>query len=121
MDRRALFPDHYAEGRDQRVDLHWDLRWPAPVPREIPPCPVCPDGRAVAKDWRFHSVAVAGSPRPWRCDVRFKCVDCSAVWQHGVAIPEAMYRHGMSRFGENRTASWRKIREWLEAAGYFDA
>ena len=49
---------------------------------------------------------------PYRCDVSFKCCDCSAVWTHGVAIPEAMFT--------TRPASripWRQAKALLDDPG----
>jgi hypothetical protein len=72
---------------------HWDLDGPLPRPKgEWVACPVCRSPDYLLKRYGFH-------PRPeselCRADVTLKCRECAAVWTHGVAIPELLFRqHG---------------------------
>lgn len=118
--RASLFPDHHAEGRDDRVRRMWCLDYPLPMPADdrLVECPVC-RGAAVVKAWRFHARAT-GSASPYRCDVRTKCVDCSLVLDYGVAVPEHMYRAAAKTagVGVGRWVEWRQGRTALVDAGY---
>lgn len=122
--RASLLPDAFTEGRDARVRRVWCLDYPLPMPDDdrLVECPVC-RGPVVVKAWRFHTRASTGSPSPYRCDVRTKCVDCSLVLDYGVAVPEHMYRAAAKTAGVDvgRWVEWRQGRAALDAAGYFTA
>lgn len=126
MDREALFPDAWTDGKDERIAEHWDLSYPLPVPRVVPLCPMCGPftrggGRLVLKDWKFHKRTRTGSKFPWRCDVRLKCVDCSYVPIYGIAIPQQMWEHAYAHYCQvNQWISWRKGKQVLIDAGYLE-
>lgn len=87
----------------------WDIDGVLPVP--LPgwlACPVCRAEEIQAREWMFH-VRKGSHANPYRCDVSFKCCDCSAVWWHGVAVPQAMFdaRKSAARI------DWRRARELL--------
>lgn len=122
MDRGCLFPDAWAEGRDDRVRVAWCLDYPLPMPAKPLVCPV-EGGRLAVKDWKFHKRENVGSAAPWRCDVRMKCMRCGYVPQFGVAVPRAMYETAHGRFGLRASRTWLHWREGkrvLADAGYFE-
>lgn len=132
MTREQLFPDAHTDGIDERVEAHWDLDWPLPVPRFPRVCPCAiggsypPAETLVVKDWKLHQRTDSGTTHPWRCDVRLKCVRCSLVQIYGVRIPRAYYeaahaalprRHHTSR---PSWISWREGKALLAEAGFFE-
>lgn len=130
MSRADLFPDAHSEGRDDRVAACWDLDWPLPIPRApLLLCPCCsvgnpfPTPTLVLKDWKFHSRSDVGSKQPWRCDVRLKCVGCSAVLTYGVAVPRQTYDKARAAMPPGRLSSWlhwREGKQLLAEAGFFE-
>jgi hypothetical protein len=46
-------------------------------------------------------------PEDYRCDVVMKCTVCSAVWIHGVVVPEEMAKPRIRAGGW----TWREMRE----------
>lgn len=115
-----LFPDAHTDGLVDRIEGHWDLDWPLPVPRFDPGCGYC--GYAmVLKDWKFH-LRSTGSKSPWRCDVRLKCLGCGCVPIYGVAVPGAYYEAAALLLGQRRMGSWinwREGKQVLSDAGFF--
>ena len=106
-----IFPDVPPGQVHDAVARHWDLSGPYPVPvgRWIW-CRVCGTDRAPqARWWRWH-LRTAGTIGH-RCDVAFKCVECSAVWQFGIPVPEAYYRRHASR--EGKLIHWREVKSAL--------
>lgn len=72
-----------------RVAKRWDFNGPLPQPTPgWLRCPICGDEQPTPRYWRFHQ-RPASSVR-WRCDVSFKCTDCSHVWVHGIPLPDAV-------------------------------
>lgn len=105
----ALSPDRVLAAVRER----WDLSGPLPVPRgEWLACPVCRSGRPQPRYWLWHRKS-SGTPLPFRCDVAFKCVECSAGWVHGVAVDEDTYRRRAVK--ERRRIEWREARRMLGA------
>jgi len=105
-----LLPVEPVEDVAQRVARHWDLSGMFPMPKWDVQCPVCRSPlvqyRRVLffRRRRFHN--------PYRCDVDMKCRDCSAIWTHGVVIPEEMYyRHCKRR--EGCLYEWKAVRSLL--------
>ncbi len=103
-----------------RVAARWDLSAPLPVPRPgWLVCPVCRAPDVIPREWR---IGARNLPRgaelrrlPYRVDVSFKCLDCSLVWWHGVAVSETDGRRFGSRSGA-RVVHWREgvglLRAW---------
>lgn len=107
----GIFPDDYGPG-DERTTTIWDLSGPLPIPRHALSCWAC-GGVLVVKDWKLHQRKNVGSTRPWRCDVRLKCMTCGLVPTFGVLVSEQMYRAGVSAFGRG-CIHWRVGRKAME-------
>lgn len=108
------FPALSAEDVLANVEARWDLTGPLPVPRgEWLACPVCRAGQPQPRHWNFHR---HGTTHPWRCDVSWKCISCSAVWIHGVAVPQSMYVAAVPHNRAQRIIQWREARQILEEA-----
>lgn len=107
-----MWPELTADEVLAATHAKWDLSGPLPVPAGgWLACPVCRDGRPQPRYWRWHRRA--GKPTvPWRCDVSFKCVDCAAVWTHGIAVDEQYYRSNATKPG--RMITWREVRDVLD-------
>lgn len=120
MDRPSLFPDAHTEGLDDRVARSWDLSWVLPLPRFSAPCAFCGD-EYVLKGWKFH-LRQTGTKRPWRCDVRLKCLGCGHVPIFGVPLTEKQYEVGTAANRNSRSGwiEWRQGQRILREAGYFD-
>ncbi len=98
-----------------KVRCFWDLSGSLPVP--VPGwlvCPICSSGDLLLREYR---IGRRNEPRgaelrrlPYRCDVSIKCLDCSAVWLHGIPLDEAT-GHRI-----NPTADSVKVVHWREAA-----
>ncbi len=86
-----------------RVERRWDLSGPFPAPRWTIECPCCRSTEVRLRQCSFHKREQ--SPAPHRCDVSFKCTDCSLAFSFGVPIPERMYRGD-----EKRIWTWREVR-----------
>lgn len=92
-----------------RCEKLWTIYDEFPLPKRQFDCPVCSDPRdnARIKHFLFHEKTV--SPSKYRCDVVFKCINCSAVWVHGVVIPEEMFLKRQAR-----KYTWREARDIIE-------
>lgn len=92
------------------VAARWDLSGPLPTPRDgWLRCPVCAAQRLQIRHWHWHTRDNATVPH--RCDVAFKCADCSAVWLHGVPVPpDYWYRNATAA----ARVGWRDGRRMLE-------
>ncbi|MGI9085385.1 MAG: hypothetical protein ACR2FE_08835 [Aeromicrobium sp.] len=105
-----LFPDWgdpaVAVGSAWQVD-----GTPLPVPRFQPTCFSC-DGKDVLL--RSYHYFDRGITSRFRCDVTFKCLTCSAVWTHGLAIQPSQ------RKNNGHYVEWRQARELLTEAGVID-
>lgn len=104
------FPALPAEQVHERVAARWDLSGPAPVPYPgWMACPVCRCEQIQIRWWKWH-VRPPKATVPWRCDVSIKCTDCSALWTHGIPVPEDVF----SRCARNlrRTVAWRDVKGW---------
>lgn len=116
--RERLFPDGWAEGRDDRVAIAWDLSRILPVPKIEMACPVCTYPMAL-KDWKFHERTRSGSKAPHRCDVRLKCMGCGYVPIFGVPVSQPYFDRGSEEFGRG-WITWRQGKAALAKAGFFD-
>lgn len=101
-----MFPD--IDNVLDRVRESWDLDRELPVPKFDLQCPICNCGQIQLRQYSFHYRHKTGSRNPYRCDVSFKCTQCSLVWTHGVVVPEAMYKRH-----ENEMIHWREAKEIL--------
>jgi len=93
----------------RRVSEYWDLSGKFPLTKSNVECPVC---RASGDDVIIRligfTVRNAGG-MPYRANVSFKCTRCSAVWVHGVVIPEKMAKlHGLPK-RPSKNYHWREI------------
>lgn len=118
-DRRRLFPDAWKSGQEQRVAETWSFDYPLPVPQRPLVCPC--GGQRVIRTWRFFLRAAGGSTAPWRCDVSMKCVACSLVTTHGVAIPREVYAAAHTAGVTDGTVEWRRGRRVLDQHGFFNS
>ncbi len=106
-----------AEDIMARVAARWDLSAPLPVPRPgWLRCPVCRAPDVIPKEWRTIRIREpAGHRFPFRCDVSFKCLDCSAVWVHGLPFDDVSGRRLAGGDGP-RVVHWREgvglLRAW---------
>lgn len=107
MDPMRFFPR--ADGLE-RTQEAWILD-PLPHPRFDLACPVCKRGSTrfgtvMIRGWKYHDRQTkhANQDRTRRCDVSFKCIECSAVWVHGLVVTE---RHYQERAQERRDWHWR--------------
>lgn len=92
----------------ERVERRWDLSGPVPVPRWDVECPSCRGTEVALRQCSFHYRHKTGSKSPWRCDVSFKCLECSLTFTFGVPVPQGMYE------AVPRTLGWREVKELLE-------
>jgi hypothetical protein len=94
-----------------RQALRWDLDADLPVPRPgWMRCPVCASGDLLIREWRIGPrVPAERHQLSHRVDVSLKCLDCSAVWWHGLAVDSAIAR----RFGWGGVAV--RVVEWRDA------
>ena len=117
---RDIFPSLSKEQILKRVEEAWDLSGDFPMPKDIIRCPVCGSKEIQAQVWAFHRSSTPNISRiPYRCDIGFKCTRCSAIWTHGVAIPEEMYKkHASLEPGKRASVrySWREVKKILEQA-----
>ena len=115
---RDVFPPLSKEEILKRVEETWDLSGDFPLPKDTIRCPVCGSEEIQVRDWIFHLSADPSVSRvPYRCDVNFKCTRCSAIWTHGIAIPEEMYKkHASLEPGKHASVrySWREVKKILE-------
>lgn len=96
-----------------RVERRWDTSGVLPVPRgDWVHCPMCGSRDMHLRWWRFFE-RPGGTVRH-RCDVSFKCTDCSLVqYPFGVPLPPEAWR----RWQQSRLPSrveWRQGREYIE-------
>lgn len=105
-----IFPD--LDGVEERVNTAWDTSGRVPVPRRQFYCPVCRSSYLLAKDFRFHEKKRGNPSNPYRCDVQFKCCDCSMVWAHGVRLSAEEWRRRPQTQG---LISWREAKKLLES------
>jgi hypothetical protein len=73
----------------ERVREMWDIDQDWPTPKFAVLCPLCRSPDTMIRRWSYCESPK--SPRPWRCDVHFKCRSCSMTWACGVAVPEERY------------------------------
>ena len=93
----------------KRVGKYWSLDGFFPLPKFHVKCPECgaPDDEIIIREMTF--TVRSGSPRPFRCNVSFKCTRCSYSWVHGVVIPKEMAsKHGLP-YASAKSYTWREI------------
>jgi len=99
----------------ERVGKYWSLDGFFPLPKFHVKCPVCGagDSEIIIREMTF--TVRSGSPRPFRCNVSFKCTRCSYSWVHGVVIPKEMAsKHGLPH-ASAKSYTWREICKKLQA------
>lgn len=110
----GLFPDLDPQQILDNVAARWDLSGPFPIPLgDWLACPVCRSAEVQPRYWEWVHLGAEHSVRA-RCNVSFKCVACSAVWVHGVALQEDYYRRNAVQHGR---VGWREVRKHLAEAG----
>lgn len=91
----TMFPDLEPDDVHRRVDAKWDFTGPLPVPKPgWMRCGFCGSDVIQARHWKRHERR--GGTVRYRCDLSVKCCDCSAVWIHGIAVPDEWwhrYKH----------------------------
>ena len=92
---------------ETRVRGFWDLSNGFPMPRNTLLCPVCRSPEVGIKHCRFFKVNHKPKTTPYRCDVSFKCFNCSAVWMHGVPVPKEAFK---CLHNGGRAWTWRQMR-----------
>lgn len=88
---------------EYRVDSMWEFT-PFPVPKWVIQCPVCRSCEVFIKQCSFFK----RKENDYRCDVTFKCTNCSYVWTHGVVVPREIAKPMIRPNGW----SWREMREY---------
>lgn len=90
----------------EAIEWMWEWRAGLPFPRYRPLCPQCERRDTLIRQWTFRSranekLANVESPRLGRCDVSFKCPNCSMVWFHGIVITDEQYEVAMAMIQED--------------------
>lgn len=115
------WPELTAEQILEAVSARWWLL-PLPHPRgDWLRCPVCRSRRVQPRQWRLGRRDRGDGPEApahrlsYRCDVSYKCTECSAVWPHGVPLTraQALRIDPAARTGV-------RVWHWRDAAGLFD-
>jgi hypothetical protein len=94
---------------ERRVEKMWDLSGAFPIPKFLVTCPSCQTAEVTLQQVGFTQRDWTGSPAPWRCNIGFKCCECSMVWLYGVPVSKEMFDKGflMGQMG------------WRQAEAYF--
>lgn len=101
-----MWPDEHPDALS-RVQAHWDLSGPFPVPRFTPVCSQDAPHPTVIRGCIFHQRSGG-----YRCDVMFKCVDCSNTIAFGVVIDKEMWhRATTAKFIPGKFHNWRDMKE----------
>ena len=108
---KNIFPSFDPETVLKRVQEKWDLSGDFPLPKWDIRCPVCGSPHVQARNWQF--AYQYNSPTKYRCNVSFKCTECSAVWIHGVVITEEMFRKHVKIDNKPVYYPWREVKEKL--------
>ncbi|TYP92071.1 hypothetical protein LX73_2317 [Fodinibius salinus] len=104
------FPEFTPEEVQERINKMWDMSGPVPLPKFDLQCGFCGHEEVLIKHLRYHMRNKNRSSNPHRCDVGMKCTLCSAVWQHGLVVPEEKHP------GRDRIYGWRWIKEQMQEA-----
>jgi len=110
-----IFPAYSEEEVLNRVSKAWTIEEGDvfPLPKFVVECPVCKSVDIQARNWQFTLKDSGGNK--YRCNVSFKCTQCSAVWTHGVVIPEIMFRkHVKGNIHQTKLYHWREVKKLLE-------
>jgi len=103
------FPNFNGKSVLKMVQKHWDFSHSVPLPKFELHCPICGHDEILLKHWVYFLRKNPRSANPHRCDVYMKCTACSAVWQHGLVVPEDIYPGG------SRTVIlWRDVKDELQ-------
>lgn len=102
------FPDFNGKSVLSAVRSKWNLSHSVPLPKFSLNCPICSHDKILLKHWVYFIRNNPQSSNPHRCDVYMKCTACSAVWQHGIVVPEAMHP------GRRKVILWREVKKELE-------
>ena len=86
----GLFARDTPEQLAARVAEKWDLTGRLPFPKWEVLCPTCRSPHQKLRYWKFHTYLTAEKTTPYRCDVGFKCRECSYVYIFGVATNREM-------------------------------
>lgn len=101
---KPVFPEFTIEETMNRIHSKWEMSGPVPLPKFEVKCPVCSEKKPLLKGALFHTRRKVSS-NPFRCDVKFKCIECSFVWAHGLVVPREMaVQHDF-----NRTIHFREL------------
>ncbi len=93
---------------EKNIDNHWEIYKNFLFPKFIIKCPICGSEKVILKQERFFR-RDEGRMK-YRCDIAFKCSECSNVWWFGVVIPDDLGKKQM--IGNNSaTYYWREIKE----------
>jgi len=109
-----IFPAYSEREVLEKVSKAWTISDEDlfPLPKFIVRCPVCESEDIQARNWQFTFKDSGGAK--YRCNVSFKCCNCSSVWTHGVVIPEEMFRkHVRGNIHQTKLYHWREVRELL--------
>ena len=83
--------DEFYEQLMGRVERRWDLSGDTPVPKWDIQCPVCGSTELRKQRHRFHKRPEGWKTNPYRCDMHYKCADCSYILNpFGVPTPREM-------------------------------
>lgn len=107
MNRLKYLPKFTEEELFDRIDRKWDFSYRVPFPKWDVVCPQGCDDTPLLKQWRFFKRTNTKSKNPYRCDVKFKCVCCSEVFDFGVVVTEDYFP------GETQQINWKVIRDEL--------
>jgi hypothetical protein len=108
--------DWSAEDIMDNVRRYWNLDGPLPIPHAWPDHS-CPFGHRPVqfRHWQFHEAPRGPRARvPYRCDVSFKCGECSMVWVQAPALDEDTYNRMTENLTANRRVAWSMAAELMD-------
>ena len=115
--KQNIFPAFSEKEVLERVKRAWDLSTDFPIPKFRIICPICKSEAIQARNWQFQYRDVGGCK--YRCNVSFKCTQCSHAWVHGVVIPEELFRkHVRGNVHQTKLYHWREVKKMLEILEY---
>ncbi len=85
MNLDLLFKSYSHEEKFTKIYQRWDFSKVLPVPLFDFVCPICGSDRIKLGEWIFFRKK-SSNGTPYRCDVRFKCTECSFVPIFGVVV-----------------------------------
>lgn len=96
----------------ENCNKFWDMsNGIVPIPRMELTCSCGATGTMTCRNisWRQKP----STPRPYRCDISFKCLNCSRIAHHGVVITQAMFNRAEGFTENGKIHTWRDIRDKL--------